>query len=320
MSDGASRTEQPVAPRGGLLVVHAHPDDETLTNGALLATWAREGERTAVVTCTRGERGEVIGAELAHLEGDGPALAAHRTRELASALRALGVHQHYFLDGGAGALRTASDVARAGDRYEDSGMAWVAPGVADRGGQIPPGAFVAVPVDVAAARLAHVIETERPAVVVTYEPGGGYGHPDHVRAQEVVDRALRMLPEESRPDLWWTVAPRSALRAARTELAADAARHPARLGRSGPLTAPDPEGELPSVAVPDARARDARTVLVRPVLDAVLAALRAHSTQIQAVRAIDGTFLVARYALSNDVLAPILPLEYYVAADTPGAR
>ena len=60
-------------PNGGLLAVHAHPDDETLATGALLATWALARRATTVVTCTRGERGEVIGQALAHLEGDGPA-------------------------------------------------------------------------------------------------------------------------------------------------------------------------------------------------------------------------------------------------------
>ncbi|TGJ98099.1 N-acetyl-1-D-myo-inositol-2-amino-2-deoxy-alpha-D-glucopyranoside deacetylase, partial [Actinotalea fermentans ATCC 43279 = JCM 9966 = DSM 3133] len=63
---------EPVRPRGGLLAVHAHPDDETLATGALLATWAASGEAVTLVTCTRGEQGEVIGTELAHLEGDGP--------------------------------------------------------------------------------------------------------------------------------------------------------------------------------------------------------------------------------------------------------
>ncbi|NKY41079.1 PIG-L family deacetylase, partial [Cellulomonas septica] len=87
-----------MAPVGGLLAVHAHPDDETLSTGALLATWARAGLPVMVVTCTRGERGEVIGDALAHLEGDEPALAAHRDTELAAALSSLGVADHAFLD------------------------------------------------------------------------------------------------------------------------------------------------------------------------------------------------------------------------------
>ncbi|WP_255449014.1 PIG-L family deacetylase [Cellulomonas sp. JZ18] len=103
-------------PTGGLVAVHAHPDDESLATGALLATWAAAGLPVAVVTATRGERGEVIGERWAHLEGDGPALAAHRVEELRAALAALGVRDHVFLD----------EVAGTDRRYEDSGMAWVA--------------------------------------------------------------------------------------------------------------------------------------------------------------------------------------------------
>ena len=78
--------------------MHAHPDDESLATGALLATWAAAGRPVTVVTCTRGERGEVIGARLAHLEGDGPALAEHRDHELGRALAALGVRDRGYLD------------------------------------------------------------------------------------------------------------------------------------------------------------------------------------------------------------------------------
>lgn len=152
-----------------LLAVHAHPDDESLWTGALLATWAREGE-VELVTCTRGERGEVIGTELAHLEGDGPALAAHREGELARALEALGVREHTFLD------------ALGGTRLEDSGMAWVADGVAGPAPDVPPTAFVRAGLDDVASWLAAHLARRRPAVVVTYGPDGGYGHPDHVRA------------------------------------------------------------------------------------------------------------------------------------------
>ncbi|SDS74393.1 N-acetyl-1-D-myo-inositol-2-amino-2-deoxy-alpha-D-glucopyranoside deacetylase [Paraoerskovia marina] len=306
MNDGASRTEQPVAPRGGLLVVHAHPDDETLTNGALLATWAAAGEPVTVVTCTRGERGEVIGEELAHLEGDGPALAAHREGELAQALAALGVQGHDFLDGGPGVLdpRTASDgVASPGTRYQDSGMAWVEPGVADRGAAVPDGAFVDVPLDEAAARLVALIERSDPAVVVTYEPGGGYGHPDHVRAHEVVARAGELLGDAC-PELWWSVQPESVVRTARSELAAGSV--------PDGMSVPAADAALPSAVVPDGMLGDALVVDVRPVLPAVLAALRAHATQVQGVVPISGAAAIGRYALSNDVLAPVLPIEVYL--------
>lgn len=167
-----------------LVAVHAHPDDETLSTGGLLATWARSAP-VEVVTCTRGERGEVIGAALAHLEGDGPALAAHREAELARAVTALGVERHAFLD-----ELAADDV-----RLEDSGMVWVADGVAGPAPDAPPGAFARADVDDVAAVLAAHLAAARPAVVVTYGPDGGYGHPDHVRAHQVTMRAVARLAE-----------------------------------------------------------------------------------------------------------------------------
>lgn len=268
-----------------LVAVHAHPDDESLATGALLATWARAGLPTTVVTCTRGERGEVIGASLAHLEGDGPALAAHRTVELAAALAALGVHDHVFLDGS------------ADPRFEDSGMAWVGSGRARLADEVPPHAFVRAGVEDAARRLAGVLRERRPAVVVTYEPGGGYGHPDHVRTYEVTRRAVELV--DPAPVLLVVVQPESALRAGYAALA----------GSDG-LSVPDADGPLPSVAVPDDEVD--LEVDVLPVRDEVLAALRAHETQVQAVASVDDDpALVGRYALSNQVLAPLLPVETY---------
>lgn len=313
---------------GGLLAVHAHPDDETLATGALLATWAAAGLPVTVVTCTRGEEGEVIGDELAHLEHDGAALAAHRERELAHALGALGVRDHVFLD----------RVGAPGARYADSGMAWAGTGQAGRLDVLPPHAFVAADLDDAAARLATVLRVRRPDVVVTYEPGGGYGHPDHVRAHEVTSRALALAADPA-----WSRGPGSSaphavaavllaaqgvtsLRAAYAELAEAPAV--TTLRQEDPrLTVPDPQGPLASVAVPD----EALDVLVdvADVLPRVVAALRAHGTQVRAVTALEvpgaragrrratGATLVGAYALSNDVLAPLLSTEAYRFAHTP---
>ncbi|MFB8227782.1 PIG-L family deacetylase [Cellulosimicrobium sp. NPDC055967] len=317
-----------VVPDGGLLAVHAHPDDETLATGALLATWARAGQRVTVVTCTRGERGEVIDTPahptgVGHLEGDGPALAAHRERELARALAALGVVDHVFLDTVALPASGAVPDDGAHPRYEDSGMAWVAPGVASSVAtdRLPPRAFVGVPVDEAAARLAAVVRDRRPAVVATYEPGGGYGHPDHVRAHDVTVRALELLDAdgEPAPALWLAVAPESTVRAARRALAA----HPAvraLLAADQGLTLPDPDEDLPPVARPDASLPPLVGVPVAPVLDELLAAMRAHATQVQHVTAAatagstageEPTGLLGWYALSNDVLAPVPSHEFY---------
>ncbi|QHT54873.1 GlcNAc-PI de-N-acetylase [Cellulomonas sp. H30R-01] len=304
-----------MAPVGGLVAVHAHPDDETLSTGALLATCARAGRPVTVVTCTRGERGEVIGDALAHLEGDGPALAAHRETELAAALSSLGVADHVFLDAG----------GPAGERFEDSGMAWLGTGRAGAAADLPGRAFVGVPVDEAAARLADVLRARQPDVVVTYEPGGGYGHPDHVHAHRVTMRAVELVAaEDQRPTVLWAAQRRAHLRAAYRALAGGSVTLALGAERAC-LSLPDPEGPLPSVA---ADALDLE-VDVLPVRTAVLGAMRAHATQVRAVRALDGTpGLVGCYALSNDVLAPVLPVEGYrvaagrvdVLAGVPGVR
>jgi N-acetyl-1-D-myo-inositol-2-amino-2-deoxy-alpha-D-glucopyranoside deacetylase len=293
---------------GGLVAVHAHPDDESLATGALLATWAAAGRPVAVVTCTRGERGEVIGERLAHLEGDGPALAEHRDGELSQALAALGVHDRVYLD----TVPGTSD-----RRFEDSGMEWLGTGRAGLPDQVPPGAFVGVALDEAAQRLARVIRSRRPDVVATYEPGGGYGHPDHVRAHEVTQRAVELArahPDDASPAfavpvVLWAAQGREALARGRRALRGDAVV--AALGSvRNELELPDPAASLPSVAVPDDEVDLAVDVL--PVRDRLLDALRAHATQVQAVRPVDDEpALVACYALSNRIVAPVLPTETY---------
>ncbi|GAA3207747.1 PIG-L family deacetylase [Oerskovia jenensis] len=338
---------EPVRPRGGLLAVHAHPDDETLATGALLATWAAAGEPVTVVTCTRGEQGEVIGAELAHLEGDGPALAAHREGELAAALASLGVRDHVFLD----QVPTSAPEGAAGHgttvAYRDSGMAWAAPGIARAAAQadLPAGALVAAPLDEAADRLARVLRERRPRVVVTYEPSGGYGHPDHVRAHEITVRAIELaaraeqglgsddvapldprVPEggvEGEPRLWESVVPAGTARAARRELAALEGVQ-ALLAEHPELTLPDPQEELPPVAKDGLD--EVVVVEVVPVLDAVTGALRAHATQVQHVgtvptgagRGVGSSEtpggVLGWYALSNDVLAALPSREFYTVA------
>jgi len=296
---------------GGVVAVHAHPDDETLASGALLAACAAAGLPVTVVTCTRGERGEVIGDALVHLEGAGAALAAHREAELAAALAALGVTYHAFLD----------TVPPQGVRYEDSGMAWLDDGRAGAADELPAGAFVAAPLDEAAERLARVLRDRRPDVVVTYEPRGGYGHPDHVRAHLVTTRAVQLAAQSGDdarrafavPVLLWAAQDAAALRAGRAALGGigvDGLGAAAPGHREGPLTVPGPDAGLPSVAV--AADLVAAEVDVLPVCDAVLAALRAHATQVQAVHAVDDEpALVGCFALSNLELQPLLPVEGY---------
>ena len=315
---------------GGLLAVHAHPDDETLATGGLLAVWAAAGRPVTLVTCTRGERGEVVPPALAALEGDGPALAAHREAELAEAMHRLGVVDHLLLDTVRG-----DDVDRSGPagpgarRFEDSGMAWVGTGRAGALDRVPDGAFVAVPLDDAASRLARVVRDRRPDVVVTYEPGGGYGHPDHVHAHRVAMRAVELAarpgaagePGHRVPVVLWAAVPDDVLRAALAALADHPAVRRVRAERPA-LVLPDPSGPLPSVAVTADRV--AVRVDTAAVLDRVADALRAHATQVGSVAlagpvpVAPGVALAGCYALSNDVLAPLLTAEHYRLA--PGSR
>src|SRR6478752_5391726 len=96
-------------PARRLLLVHAHPDDESINNGATMARYAAEGALVTLVTCTLGEEGEVIPPGLAHLAPDRDGgLGPHRVAELAAAMKELGVTDHRFL-GGSG-------------RFRDSGM------------------------------------------------------------------------------------------------------------------------------------------------------------------------------------------------------
>ncbi|CCB75092.1 mycothiol conjugate amidase Mca [Streptantibioticus cattleyicolor] len=145
------------------MAVHAHPDDESSKGAATLAGYAARGVDVLVVTCTGGERGDVLNPALDRPEvrADLPGI---RRREMAAAAGILGVG-HRFLG------------------YRDSGL----PGP---GKELPPDCFARVPVAEAAARLREVVQEFRPHVVVTYDPSGGYPHPDHIRTHEVAVAAF----------------------------------------------------------------------------------------------------------------------------------
>jgi N-acetyl-1-D-myo-inositol-2-amino-2-deoxy-alpha-D-glucopyranoside deacetylase len=181
--------------------VHAHPDDESITDGAAMARYVAEGAHVALVTCTRGEQGEIIPAELRHLAaGEGDGLGEYRARELAAALSALGVTDHCFLD----ELDVPGVRGAAPRRYRDSGMVWGFQGRAEPSPSTPPGAFALVDVDEAASRLAVAVRRIRPQVVVTYAPDGGYGHPDHIQTHRVTMRAVDLASRQGRRP--WSVA------------------------------------------------------------------------------------------------------------------
>ncbi len=170
-----------------ILFVHAHPDDESITTGGTIAVLVDRGAEVTVVTCTRGELGEVIPGDLEELAGDRDRLAEVRTRELATALAELGVSDHRFLGD-----PTARLAGRAPRRYTDSGMRWGDDGV-EPAASLAPDALCAADFGEVAADLASVIEAVRPGAVVSYDEHGGYGHPDHVRAHDTAKRAADVM-------------------------------------------------------------------------------------------------------------------------------
>jgi N-acetyl-1-D-myo-inositol-2-amino-2-deoxy-alpha-D-glucopyranoside deacetylase len=276
-----------------MLLVHAHPDDETINHGATMARYAADGVHVTLVTCTRGEEGEIIPGGLAHLASDrDDGLGDHRVGELADAMAALGVHDHRFLD------RCGADGGRE-QRYRDSGMAWGPDGVAVPAPDTKPGAFALTDLDEAAARLADVVREVRPHVLATYDPGGGYGHPDHVQAHRVAMRAVELAVQDGPdaagwdvPKVYWAAVPESLMRSVLRSLAESG---------ENPFEGMSPDGPLPSMVAPD----DAVTTALdgSAFVEAKAAALRAHATQIN----VEGPF----FALSNGVGQPLAGWEFF---------
>lgn len=167
---------------GQVLFVHAHPDDESISTGGTIAALVDAGRGVTVLTLTRGERGEVIPADLRHLEGS-PELARWRERELAEALGILGVTDHRFL-GDPGARRPGLPPRR----YVDSGMQWGADG-AEPADLLDPASVWAAPLAELAADVGAVIDDIDADLVISYDERGGYGHPDHIRAHQAARAA-----------------------------------------------------------------------------------------------------------------------------------
>jgi N-acetyl-1-D-myo-inositol-2-amino-2-deoxy-alpha-D-glucopyranoside deacetylase len=278
----------PETPR--LLFVHAHPDDESLANGATIAHYTARGADVRVVTCTLGEEGEVIGDRWAGLAVDrADQLGGYRIGELTAALRALGVGAPLYL-GGAG-------------RWRDSGME----GTPKRGRQ----RFIDADEREAVGALVAIIREQRPHVVVTYDPNGGYGHPDHIRAHTVTTAAVAAAgsgdyPGEpwAVPKFYWTVLAHSAFEAGWRAL--------------------NPEDLLPAWVVPPAEEFDfgyadadidAVVEAAPDALAAKAAALAAHATQV----VVGPTGRVC--ALSNNMAIPVVAEEHYVlVAGSAGER
>ncbi len=164
------------------LLVHAHPDDETLATGGTIARLLDEGCWVGVLTATRGERGDVVPGTLR----DGADLVQTRLAELAAALDALGSVEHLFL--GEPPARTKGATPR---RYADSGMRWSAAGLAVPVDDVTPNSLTAAPLAEVVADMVAAIKATTADLVISYDDAGGYGHPDHVRVHRAALTAAR---------------------------------------------------------------------------------------------------------------------------------
>jgi N-acetyl-1-D-myo-inositol-2-amino-2-deoxy-alpha-D-glucopyranoside deacetylase len=280
-----------------LLLVHAHPDDESIGQGATMARYAAEGVGVTLVTCTGGEMGEILVPELAHLAADrDDTLADQRRIELDNAMKALGVTDHRYLGGF--------------KRYRDSGMQWHDSGHAIAADDVHENAFWNADLVEAAGHLVQVIREVRPQVMVTYDEFGGYGHPDHIQAHRVATyaAALAAVPSYRRDlgeahdiaKIYWGAMSASRVRQGLRDLRA--------AGDTTTFEGMDPDGDLPAFMVEDA---DLTAVVeADDYVGAKMDAMRAHATQI----AVDGPF----FALSNNKGNEIWGTEFYrIAKGTP---
>jgi len=232
------------------MFVHAHPDDETVGTGATMAYYAASGAQVTLVTCTLGEEGEIFVPALAGIAAaEGDQLGGYRYVELERACAALGVTDHRVL-GGAG-------------RYRDSGMMGTP-------ANDHPRAFWRADLDQAAGVLLEIIRETRPQVLVTYNEIGGYGHPDHIQAHRTAMRAVELADAEGiAPEkVYWSAIPMSVLRAGMEQFSSST---------ENPFAGVENVEDLP-FAVPDELV--AARVDATDHIDAKMAAVRAHATQI----------------------------------------
>jgi N-acetyl-1-D-myo-inositol-2-amino-2-deoxy-alpha-D-glucopyranoside deacetylase len=266
-----------------MLLVHAHPDDESILTGATMAYYVAQGVQVTLLTCTLGEEGEVLVPEYAQLAaGQADQLGGLRIGELASAMAALGVTDHRFL-GGPGHLRDSGMMGTPANEHPRA--FWRAAS--------DPAVF-----DAAVAAAVEVVREVRPQVMITYDENGDYGHPDHIMAHRVATAAADKAadPAYGTGEPWqvakfyWTAVPKSELRRG-----FEAVQGQADL----PFEATDVD-DLP-FGVEDE--------VITTAIDATgfgeqkMAALAAHRTQIT----VDGFF----FALSNKLGREVLSVEYF---------
>jgi N-acetyl-1-D-myo-inositol-2-amino-2-deoxy-alpha-D-glucopyranoside deacetylase len=256
-----------------LLLVHAHPDDETINNGVTMAKYAAQGFGVTLVTCTRGEEGEVLVPELEHLASSREdKLGPHREIELRDAMVALGVTDFRFLGAPI-------------KQWRDSGMMGSEPNNRTDN-------FWNADIDEAAESLVTVILEIKPHVMVTYDEIGGYGHPDHIQAHRVAMRAAELARERgwNIQKIYWNTIPRSII-----EQGIEAMK-----GTGNQFFGVEKAEDFP-FAQPD----ELVTTVINgeEYVEKKMAAMRAHPTQI----AVDGPF----FALSDNLGFKVWGLEFY---------
>ena len=256
-----------------LLLVHAHPDDETINNGITMAKYAQEGAKVTLVTCTRGEEGEVLVEELANLASNrDDKLGEHREIELKNAMKLLGIEDYRFLG--------APD-----KKWRDSGM--IGTPQNERSD-----VFWQANLEEVAQELVKIILETKPQVLITYDEIGGYGHPDHIKANQVATKAADLAANQGWKisKIYWNTMPRSVIQNGIEKMK--------EVGSS--FFGAESADELP-FAKPD----ELVSTVIRGVeyVPQKLGAMKAHATQI----AVDGPF----FALSNNLGLSVWGDEYY---------
>ncbi|MGO3886376.1 MAG: PIG-L deacetylase family protein [Mycetocola sp.] len=224
----------------GVLVFHAHPDDETLVSGPVIAALREEGVPVTLVTATRGERGDIVAEARASVQTSGN-LTTHRQRELDAACTALGIREHVTLGSAPARALGLPDT-----RYTDSGMRWIREGLAGPATDVTPDTFTSQSHNTELADLLATIAAIRPAALVGDDEDGGYGHPDHRRCHALLRDASRLtgipafvVGEET--SAGWRIQPqnsepiREALRAHASQLTLDADTVTHSGGQSEPI-------------------------------------------------------------------------------------
>jgi N-acetyl-1-D-myo-inositol-2-amino-2-deoxy-alpha-D-glucopyranoside deacetylase len=256
-----------------LLLVHAHPDDETINNGVTMAKYAADGIDVTLVTCTRGEEGEVLVESLLNLASSkDDKLGEHREVELKDAMHELGIKDFRFL-------------GSPDKKWRDSGMMGMPQN--DR-----KDVFWQADLDEAANELVKIILETKPQVLITYDEFGGYGHPDHIKAHQVAMRAAEIASQQGWQvsKIYWNTMPRSVIQMGIDKMKEVGSEFfGAENADDLPFAKPD-ELVTSVVKAPD-------------YVPQKLAAMKAHATQIS----VDGPF----FALSNNLGLSVWGDEYY---------